>query len=97
MATKQQQQAFRAQIREVGLRVTGPRLSVLAVLAAATTPLMAQIVRARLTAPVLERETYCSSGASAQPVARFDVAVGPAQRSRVTRTVTSLPVASGPA
>ena len=39
MATKQQQQAFRTQIREAGLRVTGARISVLTVLAGASTPL----------------------------------------------------------
>jgi Fur family ferric uptake transcriptional regulator len=39
MASKQQQEAFRAQLREAGLRVTGPRMAVLGLLTAASRPL----------------------------------------------------------
>jgi Fur family transcriptional regulator, ferric uptake regulator len=39
MATKQQQDVFRAQMRAAGLRVTGPRMSVLSLLAAASRPM----------------------------------------------------------
>jgi Fur family ferric uptake transcriptional regulator len=39
MASKRQQDAFRTQLREAGLRVTGPRMAVLGLFAGATRPL----------------------------------------------------------
>lgn len=39
MASKQQQDQFRAQMRASGLRVTGPRMSVLSLLVSATRPM----------------------------------------------------------
>jgi Fur family ferric uptake transcriptional regulator len=57
MPTKQQQQAFRDQIRAVGLRVTGPRLSVLNVLSAALTPLSHGEVAERLSDASIDRAT----------------------------------------
>jgi Fur family ferric uptake transcriptional regulator len=59
MASKQQQQAaaFRTQIREAGLRVTGPRVSVLTVLADATTPLSHGQVADKLEDKGVDRAT----------------------------------------
>lgn len=57
MVTKQMQQAFRDQIREAGLRVTGPRISVLTVLAAATTPLSHGEVADKLEEAGIDRAT----------------------------------------
>jgi len=39
MVSKEDQQTFRARLRDAGLRVTGPRVSVLGIVAAATKPI----------------------------------------------------------
>lgn len=57
MASKQQQAAFRTQLRDAGLRVTGPRLSVLGVLANATTPLSHAEVADKLEDAGIDRAT----------------------------------------
>ncbi len=57
MASKQQQQAFRTQLREAGLRVTGPRISVLGILATATTPLSHGEVADKLADAGVDRAT----------------------------------------
>lgn len=57
MANKVQQQAFRDQIRNVGLRVTGPRLSVLNVLSSALTPLSHSEVAEKLADASVDRAT----------------------------------------
>ena len=57
MANKQQLEQFRSQIREAGLRVTAPRLSVLQVLAGAPTPLSHAEIAERLEPVMLDRAT----------------------------------------
>ena len=56
MATKQQQ-SFRTQIRDAGLRVTGPRLSVLSTLAAAPSPLSHGEIAEKLDDQGIDRAT----------------------------------------
>ena len=56
MATKQQQ-TFRTLIREAGLRVTGPRMAVLATLAAAPSPLSHGEIADRLADQGIDRAT----------------------------------------
>ncbi len=57
MASKQLQQTFRNQIREAGLRVTGPRIAVLGVLAASPTPLSHSEVADKLEDAGIDRAT----------------------------------------
>ncbi len=57
MASKQLQQTFRTQIRAAGLRVTGPRISVLTTLAAAPTPLSHGEVADKLEDAGIDRAT----------------------------------------
>lgn len=57
MAAKQQQQAFRTQIREAGLRVTGPRVAVLTTLAAAPSPLSHGEIADKLADQGIDRAT----------------------------------------
>ncbi len=56
MAIKQQQK-FRDEIREAGLRVTGPRISVLTILAEANTPLSHAQVADMLEESAVDRAT----------------------------------------
>jgi Fur family ferric uptake transcriptional regulator len=57
MALKQQQQAFRTQIRDTGLRVTGPRVAVLTTLAAAPSPLSHGEIADKLADQGIDRAT----------------------------------------
>jgi len=57
MANNVQQERFRVQMHDAGLRVTGPRLSVLQVLANASAPLSHSQVTDRLETTGLDRAT----------------------------------------
>ena len=57
MAPKREQLAFRAQIREAGLRVTGPRVAVLTTLAAAPSPLSHGEIADKLSDQGVDRAT----------------------------------------
>jgi Fur family transcriptional regulator, ferric uptake regulator len=57
MALKQQLQVFRTQIRDAGLRVTGPRVAVLTTVAAAPSPLSHGEIADKLADQGIDRAT----------------------------------------